>query len=129
VNDGDLLINVENVTLVSESGVVARRLVSDASRGDPRRHWTQRCGKDVAVQLITGVYQPQEGTITFASNRAPLLSVIGKKTHRIAQAGVSRTFQASRLFSALTVFETSRSGPRITGVLSRGLTREGTAHA
>jgi len=47
-----------------------------------------------------------------ARDAAPL-SVIGKKAHQIAQAGVSRTFQASRLFSALSVFENIKIGPKI----------------
>jgi branched-chain amino acid transport system ATP-binding protein len=111
VNDGDLLINVENVTL-RFGGVVSLRDVSLAMRRGEILAviGPNGAGKTSLFNSITGVYQPQEGTITFASNRAPLLSVIGKKTHRIAQAGVSRTFQASRLFSALTVFENVKIG-------------------
>src|SRR5579863_8329471 len=67
-------------------------------------------GKTSLFNSLTGVYQPQEGSIWFMARDASPLSVIGKKTHRIAQAGVSRTFQASRLFSALSVFENVKIG-------------------
>jgi len=44
-----------------------------------------------------------------ARDAAPL-SVIARRLTRFAQAGVSRTFQASRLFSALSVFENIKIG-------------------
>ena len=72
------LFDVQQVTL-RFGGVVSLRDVSPAMRrgeilaviGPERR------GKDVAVQLHTGVYQPQEGTITFASSKAP--PIIGQE--------------------------------------------------
>ena len=67
-------------------------------------------GKTSLFNSVTGVYQPQEGSITLYLRDRPPLSVIGKKAHRIALAGVSRTFQASRLFMALTVFENVKIG-------------------
>ncbi|MGC2169090.1 MAG: ABC transporter ATP-binding protein [Acidimicrobiales bacterium] len=107
----DLIINVENVTL-RFGGVVSLKDVSvEMRRGEILAViGPNGAGKTSLFNSITGVYQPQEGTITFLSSQAPPLSVIGKKPHRIAQAGVSRTFQASRLFSALTVFENAKIG-------------------
>lgn len=123
----DLLVKVENVTL-RFGGVVSLRDVSlDMRRGEILAViGPNGAGKTSLFNSITGVYQPQEGTITFASSKAPPLSVIGKKTHRIAQLGVSRTFQASRLFSALTVFENVKigaedhSGIGVVGALVKG---------
>jgi len=107
----EILINVENITL-RFGGVVSLRDVSlNMRRGEILAViGPNGAGKTSLFNSITGVYQPQEGTITFSSSKAPPLSVIGKKTHRIAQLGVSRTFQASRLFSALTVFENVKIG-------------------
>lgn len=107
----DPLITVDNVTL-RFGGVVSLKDVSlTMRRGEILAViGPNGAGKTSLFNSITGVYQPQEGSITFFSKRAQPLSVIGKKTHRIAQAGVSRTFQASRLFSALTVFENAMIG-------------------
>jgi branched-chain amino acid transport system ATP-binding protein len=107
----DLLIDVENVTL-RFGGVVSLRDVSlNMRRGEILAViGPNGAGKTSLFNSVTGVYQPQEGSITFSSSKAPPISVIGKKTHRIAQLGVTRTFQASRLFSALTVFENVKIG-------------------
>jgi len=67
-------------------------------------------GKTSLFNSLTGVYQPQEGTITFAGRDAKPISIIGKKPHRVSAAGVARTFQASRMFSALTAFENVKIG-------------------
>ncbi len=57
-------------------------------------------GKTTAFNLITGVYQPTTGDITFAGN-----SIVGLKPYQITQRGIARTFQNIRLFSELTVLE------------------------
>ena len=83
-------------------------------------------GKTSLFNSLTGVYQPQEGTITFQGSDAKPMSVIGKKPHRVSAAGVARTFQASRMFSALTAFENikigaeSHRGIGVAGAMLRG---------
>jgi branched-chain amino acid transport system ATP-binding protein len=67
-------------------------------------------GKTSLFNSLTGVYQPQEGSITFNPSEGKSLSVIGKKAHRVSSAGVARTFQASRMFSAMTTFENVKIG-------------------
>jgi len=62
-------------------------------------------GKTTVFNLITGIYQPNEGTIVFDGN-----SLLGKRPHAIAKAGIARTFQTIRLFPALTVMENVMSG-------------------
>lgn len=107
----DLIIRAENLTL-RFGGVVSLRDVSiEMRRGEILAViGPNGAGKTSLFNSLTGVYQPQEGSISFMSRDGAPLSVIGKKTHRIAQAGVSRTFQASRLFSALSVFENVKIG-------------------
>ncbi|MGA2970384.1 MAG: ATP-binding cassette domain-containing protein, partial [Acidimicrobiales bacterium] len=97
----DLIIRAERLTL-RFGGVVSLRDVSIEMRRDEILAviGPNGAGKTSLFNSLSGVYQPQEGSITFTSRDGNSLSVIGKKAYQIAQAGVSRTFQASRLFSA-----------------------------
>ena len=62
-------------------------------------------GKTTVFNLITGIYQPDAGEITFETQ-----SVLKKYTHRIVSLGIARTFQTIRLFQDLTVLENVLSG-------------------
>ena len=57
-------------------------------------------GKTTVFNLLTGVYQPTEGTVLL--NGVPLN---GKKSHQFVAAGVARTFQNIRLFKDMSVIE------------------------
>jgi len=57
-------------------------------------------GKSTLFNLITGIYVPSEGTIRFDGRE-----IGGRPTHRIAAAGIGRTFQNIRLFNELPVIE------------------------
>jgi branched-chain amino acid transport system ATP-binding protein len=61
-------------------------------------------GKTTVFNLITGVYQPAAGEISFDGQ-----SVVGSKPYRITARGIARTFQNIRLFSSLTVFDNVRT--------------------
>jgi branched-chain amino acid transport system ATP-binding protein len=61
-------------------------------------------GKTTAFNLITGVYQPTDGQISFNGE-----SLVGRKPHQITTRGIARTFQNIRLFSSLTVFDNVRT--------------------
>jgi branched-chain amino acid transport system ATP-binding protein len=68
-------------------------------------------GKTSLFNSLTGVYTPQEGTITLAARQGDTMaSVLGKKTHVINHMGVARTFQNIRLFPALTALENVKVG-------------------
>jgi branched-chain amino acid transport system ATP-binding protein len=67
-------------------------------------------GKTSLFNSMTGVYTPQEGSITFHASGAPPTSVIGRKVHSVNKLGIARTFQNIRLFSALTAFENVKIG-------------------
>ena len=49
-------------------------------------------GKTTAFNLITGVYQPTSGAITFNGQ-----STARQKAHQLARLGIARTFQNIRL--------------------------------
>jgi branched-chain amino acid transport system ATP-binding protein len=57
-------------------------------------------GKTTVFNMITGVYQPTHGRVTFEGR-----VISGLKAHRIACGGITRTFQNIRLFSHLTCLE------------------------
>lgn len=68
-------------------------------------------GKTSLFNSLTGVYTPQEGSITLAARKGDTLtSVLGRKTHVINRMGVARTFQNIRLFPALTALENVKVG-------------------
>jgi branched-chain amino acid transport system ATP-binding protein len=62
-------------------------------------------GKTTVFNMITGVYEPTEGSITF--NGA---GIGGRRPHEIAHMGIARTFQNIRLFPSLTVADNVRVG-------------------
>jgi branched-chain amino acid transport system ATP-binding protein len=57
-------------------------------------------GKTTAFNLISGIYRPTLGEITFDGK-----SVKEMKTYQISRLGIIRTFQNIRLFSTLSVLE------------------------
>lgn len=57
-------------------------------------------GKTTAFNMLTGVYEPSEGLITFDGKK-----VNGKKPYQVTALGMARTFQNIRLFSEMTVIE------------------------
>ncbi len=57
-------------------------------------------GKTTVFNLITGVYKPTSGSISFAGR-----DFHGRPPHVIAAAGIARTFQNIRLFPDMTVLE------------------------
>ena len=68
-------------------------------------------GKTSLFNSLTGVYTPQEGSITLSGHAGdPPVSVLGMPTHRVNRLGVARTFQNIRLFPALTALENVKVG-------------------
>lgn len=65
-------------------------------------------GKTTAFNLITGVYQPTDGTIHFAEKR-----IAGLKPHDLTKLGIARTFQNIRLFGSLSVFDNVRAAMQL----------------
>ena len=60
-------------------------------------------GKTTVFNMITGVYQPSDGKITFAGKPTS-----GVKPHVLTKSGMARTFQNIRLFGSMSVFDNVR---------------------
>jgi branched-chain amino acid transport system ATP-binding protein len=67
-------------------------------------------GKTTVFNLLTGVYQPDGGTMRLAGR-----DLAGLKPHEIAAAGMSRTFQNIRLFPDLSVLDNVRVARHVRG--------------
>lgn len=57
-------------------------------------------GKTTLFNLISGVYQPTSGTITFEGQR-----IDGKRPYQINELGIARTYQVINLFRKMSVLE------------------------
>ena len=82
------LVAVNDVNLKVEEGTIQALIGPNGA------------GKSTLFNLITGIYRPTSGSISFKGN-----SVSGTPTFRIAAAGIGRTFQNIRLFTDLTVLD------------------------
>ena len=57
-------------------------------------------GKTTLFNLVTGIYEPTAGEISFEGQ-----SIVGLEPHQITKRGIARTFQTLRLFLNMTVRE------------------------
>ena len=102
----DIFLRVDNVSL-RFGGVKAITNVSfEIRRGEISSIiGPNGAGKSSMLNVINGVYHPQEGTITF----------LGKKrhdmdTHEAAAQGIARTFQNIALFKGMSVLDNLMTG-------------------
>ena len=61
-------------------------------------------GKTTLFNLLTGVYEPSSGEISYTWQEKTL-RLNGKKPYKIAEVGLARTFQNIRLFKNLSVLD------------------------
>jgi branched-chain amino acid transport system ATP-binding protein len=62
-------------------------------------------GKSTVFNVITGIYQPDDGDIRYRGR-----SIVGLRPHQIVRLGVARTFQSVRLFPNMTILENAMVG-------------------
>jgi len=65
-------------------------------------------GKTTVFNLITGVYQPTGGKISFGEKATAKL-----QPHKLARLGIARTFQNIRLFASMSVFDNVRAAMQL----------------
>jgi branched-chain amino acid transport system ATP-binding protein len=103
---GDVILDVKNISL-RFGGVKA---LTDISF-DVREHEIRAiigpngAGKSSMLNCINGVYQPQEGSITFKGKTFTHMN-----SHAVASMGVARTFQNLALFKGMSVLDNIMSG-------------------
>jgi ABC-type branched-subunit amino acid transport system ATPase component len=62
-------------------------------------------GKSTLFNVITGLYEPDEGDVRLAGR-----SIVGLKPHQIVRLGIARTFQSVKLFPNMTILENAMVG-------------------
>jgi branched-chain amino acid transport system ATP-binding protein len=78
-------------------------------------------GKTTLFNLVTGVHKPNRGKILFTG-----AEIAGERPYRIAEMGIARTFQITKLFGRVSTFSNvmmglhSRTGAGVWGALGRG---------
>ncbi|HEX5611626.1 MAG TPA: ABC transporter ATP-binding protein [Burkholderiales bacterium] len=103
---GEPILAVEGVSL-SFGGV---RALSEVSF-DVREHEIRAiigpngAGKSSMLNVINGVYHPQQGTIRYLGR-----TYHDMDSHEVAQSGIARTFQNLALFKGMTVLENIMTG-------------------
>ena len=103
---GDVILDVQNISL-SFGGVKA---LTDISF-DVREHEIRAiigpngAGKSSMLNCINGVYQPQQGTITFRGK-----SFHHMRSRQVAEMGIARTFQNLALFKGMSVLDNIMTG-------------------
>lgn len=65
-------------------------------------------GKTTLFNMITGIYQPDEGRVMFNGRPVAKLAV-----HQRVRAGIARTFQHVELFSSMTILENVMVGMHV----------------
>ena len=81
-------------------------------------------GKTSVLNCVSGLYRPQEGSITLTRQDGARHALHRLAPHRIAELGVARTFQNIELFKHLSVLDNLMLGRHVHmrgGVLTGGL--------
>jgi branched-chain amino acid transport system ATP-binding protein len=104
--EGAVLLAVDDVSL-SFGGVNALTGISFDVREQEIRAiiGPNGAGKSSMLNVINGVYHPQEGTITFRGEVRHDMN-----THRAAAQGIARTFQNIALFKGMSVLDNILTG-------------------
>jgi branched-chain amino acid transport system ATP-binding protein len=103
---GEVLLSVDNISLAF-GGVKALTEVSfDVREGEVRAIiGPNGAGKSSMLNVINGVYHPQQGTIRFKGETRRKVS-----PHHAAAQGIARTFQNIALFKGMTVLDNIMTG-------------------
>jgi branched-chain amino acid transport system ATP-binding protein len=103
---GEVILKLEHISLAF-GGV---RALSDITF-DVREHEVRAiigpngAGKSSMLNVINGVYHPQQGTITYRGTERR-----GMNSHAAAAAGIARTFQNIALFRGMSVLDNIMTG-------------------
>ncbi len=108
---GDVILKIDDISL-SFGGVKA---LTDVSF-DVREHEVRAiigpngAGKSSMLNVINGVYTPQQGRITFRTADGKQFSFEQMNSHTAAEMGIARTFQSLALFKGMSVLDNIMTG-------------------
>jgi branched-chain amino acid transport system ATP-binding protein len=112
------LLSVENVTRRFGGIVALDRVSFDVEAGETvGLIGPNGAGKTTAFNVITRVYTPDEGAVTFDG-----VDLLRTPLHRVVRLGIARTFQNLALFRSMTTLENVLVGAHARG--DRGRARE-----
>src|SRR6187455_3388600 len=117
---GDTILKLEGISL-RFGGVKALTDISfDVNEHEVRAIiGPNGAGKSSMLNVINGVYHPQEGTITFHGRQRHDMD-----THQAAAQGIARTFQNIALFKGMSVLDNIMTGRNLrmrTGIFWQAL--------
>jgi branched-chain amino acid transport system ATP-binding protein len=103
---GDVVLDINNISL-SFGGVKALTDISFEVREHEIRAiiGPNGAGKSSMLNCINGVYQPQQGSITFRGRTFHHMN-----PRQVAEMGVARTFQSLALFKGMSVLDNIMTG-------------------
>jgi branched-chain amino acid transport system ATP-binding protein len=103
---GDVILDVNNISL-RFGGVKALTDISFNVKEHEIRAiiGPNGAGKSSMLNCINGVYQPQEGSITFRGQTFKHMN-----SRQVAEMGVARTFQSLALFKGMSVLDNIMTG-------------------
>ncbi len=103
---GAAILEIDDVALAF-GGVVALQGVSVDVRAHEIRAiiGPNGAGKSSMLNVINGVYHPQQGTVAFKGRRRHVVD-----PHEAARQGIARTFQNIALFRGMTVLDNIMTG-------------------
>ena len=100
------MLNIENLTMKFGGVTACSNFSAKIKKGQiVGLIGPNGAGKTTIFNVITGVYKPVEGQITFNPKDHKQHLLVGLRPDQIAKLGVCRTFQNVRLFSELSVLE------------------------
>ncbi len=103
---GDVVLKLENISLAFGGVRALSDITFDVFRHEVRAIiGPNGAGKSSLLNVINGVYRPQQGTITFSGQLRRDMN-----THEAAAHGIARTFQNIALFRGMTVLDNIMTG-------------------
>ncbi|MGI6148625.1 MAG: ABC transporter ATP-binding protein [Firmicutes bacterium] len=100
------MLRIENLTMQFGGVVACSGLTAEVKPGQiVGLIGPNGAGKTTVFNVITGVYKPTAGRITFSPREGEQYQLVGLSPDHIAKLGICRTFQNIRLFSELSVLD------------------------
>lgn len=103
---GEVILDLKNISLSFGVMKVLNNISFNVRKGEIRSIiGPNGAGKSSMLNVINGVYHPQEGTITFKGKVRSKM-----KVHEAAAQGIARTFQNIALFKGMSTLDNIMTG-------------------